>query len=300
MLRFSRTLPVASLLLGALAGTAAAQADVQIRVVPVASGVHMLVGAGGNIGVSTGPDGTFLVDDQYAPLAPKIRAALESLGAGPVRFVLNTHWHFDHTGGNEDFGGTGALIVAHENVRARMSTAQVMKELDRIVPPSPTGALPVVTFTEEVTFHLNGDELHAIHVPPAHTDGDAIVHWRRANVIHMGDIFFAGLYPFIDLSGGGTLDGVIGAVDVALGLANDATRIIPGHGPLASKADLQTYRTMLGTIRERFAAQIAAGKSLAEVKAMGLTREWDEAQGKVFITPDKLAEIVYADLSRRK
>jgi glyoxylase-like metal-dependent hydrolase (beta-lactamase superfamily II) len=165
----------------------------------------MLVGSGGNIGVSSGPDGVFVIDDQYAPLTEKIVAAIRGFSDRPIRFVVNTHWHSDHVGGNENLGKMGALIVAHDNVRERMSVEQVMEVFGRTVPPSPDQALPVVTFGEAVTFHLNGDELYVFHVPHAHTDGDAIIHFRKANVVHMGDTFFNGLYPFIDLGSAGNV-----------------------------------------------------------------------------------------------
>jgi glyoxylase-like metal-dependent hydrolase (beta-lactamase superfamily II) len=283
----------------ALADPLAAQQNfdsVRIVVQPVADGVHMLVGSGGNLGLSSGPDGVFLIDDQYAPLTERIVAAIRSVSDGPIRFVLNTHWHGDHTGGNEDFGKAGALLVAHDNVRARMSVDQFMARVNRTVPASPAGALPVVTFTQAVTFHLNGDELHAFHVPHAHTDGDAIIRFRRANVIHMGDTFFNGNYPFIDLSSGGNVNGVITAADTALALADDATRIIPGHGRLATKSDLRAYRDVLVAVRDRVRGGIAAGQSLDQIKAAGLTKEWDDVWGRGFIRPEQFVEAVYRSL----
>jgi glyoxylase-like metal-dependent hydrolase (beta-lactamase superfamily II) len=203
--------------------------SVEIKTTRVASGIYMLEGRGGNLGVSIGSDGAFLIDDQFAPLTEKILAAIRKLSGAPIRFVLNTHWHGDHTGGNENLGKAGALIVAHENVRERMSVEQFIEAFGRRVDPSPPGALPVVTFTDAVTFHLNGDEIHAFHVPPAHTDGDSIVHFRIANVVHTGDTYFNGRYPFIDLSTGGTIDGVIAAADRLLELCDTETRIIPSR-----------------------------------------------------------------------
>ena len=191
----------------------------------------MLMGAGGNLGLAVGNDAVFLIDDQYAPLTPKIQAAIAAITRKPVQFVLNTHWHGDHTGGNERFAEAGALIVAHDNVRKRMSSEQFLDFFKMRVEPSPRAALPLVTFGADVTFHINGDEVMALHCPAAHTDGDAIVHFRRADVIHMGDIYFNYLYPFIDKSSGGSADGVIAAVDRALALATDRTKIIPGTRP---------------------------------------------------------------------
>ncbi len=191
----------------------------------------MLTGSGGNLGLSVGPDAVFLIDDQYAPLTPKIQAAIAAITKKPVQFVLNTHWHGDHTGGNERFAEAGALIVAHDNVRKRMSTEQFIAFFSMRVEASPKAALPLVTFSTDVTFHINGDEVTAFHCPAAHTDGDAIVHFRRADVIHMGDIHWNYLYPFIDSASGGSADGVIAAVDRALALATDRTQDHPGARP---------------------------------------------------------------------
>jgi glyoxylase-like metal-dependent hydrolase (beta-lactamase superfamily II) len=288
-------------LLAAPAAPAGAQQDfsaVTIEVVPVAPGVSMLVGRGGNIGVSAGADGVFLVDDQYAPLTDKIRAAVATIDVRPIRFVLNTHWHGDHTGGNENLGQTGTLIVAHDNVRVRMSSEQLITLWEQTVPPSPAGALPVVTFSDAVTFHLNGDEIHAFHVPPAHTDGDSIVHFRKADVIHAGDVFFSGGYPFIDLGTGGDVDGVAAAAERMLELAGEGTKIIPGHGPLATRADLVRYRDMLAGCRAAVAALIAAGKSREETIAAKPTAPFDEAWGQSWIKPDVFAGILYDSLSK--
>ncbi|HEX5726152.1 MAG TPA: MBL fold metallo-hydrolase [Longimicrobiaceae bacterium] len=283
-----------------LAGPAAAQQQdtTPLRVVRVAEGVHLLMGRGGNIGVSSGEDGVFLVDDQYAPMTEQVRRAVASVTPRAIRFVLNTHWHGDHTGGNEALGRTGVLIVAHDNVRVRMSTEQFIELLGARVPASAREALPVVTFADAVTFHLNGDEIHAFHVPPAHTDGDAIVHWRRANVVHMGDVYFNGSYPFVDHSSGGSVDGIIGAADRVLAMSNDSTRIIPGHGPLATRADLQAYRDMVATARDRVRAAVAAGRTLEQAKAADLLADLNARWGGGFIRPDVFVQILYQDLSR--
>jgi glyoxylase-like metal-dependent hydrolase (beta-lactamase superfamily II) len=286
---------------GLLANAAFAQGpmdDVRIETIEVAPGVHMLVGRGGNVGVSSGADGVFLIDDQFAPLTRRIRDAVASIQAGGIRFVLNTHWHGDHTGGNENLGRTGALIVAHDEVRARMSTSHVSPTLGR-VPPSPPGALPVVTFSDALTFHWNGDEIHAFHVSPAHTDGDAIVHFRNANVIHAGDIYFNGRYPFIDLSSGGALAGVIAAVDRILELSNDRTRIIPGHGALSNRAELAAYRNVLATARDRVGAAVRAGQTVDQVLESRPLAEFDGAWGSGFVNPEAFLRTVYASLSGR-
>lgn len=271
---------------------------VEIQSEKLADGVYMLVGAGGNMGLSIGPDGAVLIDDQFAPLTDKIRAAVEAIEKREIRFVINTHWHFDHTGGNENLGKAGAVIVAHENVRKRMSADQVVEALGREFKASPKDALPVVSFTERVTLHLNGDDLDVFHVENAHTDGDAIVRFRKADVFHMGDTFFNGLYPFIDTHSGGGIDGMIAAADLVLGQADEKTRIIPGHGPIGDRAALQTYRDMLAGVREAVAAEIKAGRSLEEAVAARPTAKWDEAWGKGFMKPEKFVDIVYTSLKR--
>ena len=257
--------------------------DVQIQTTDLGNGVYMLVGQGGNIGLSVGEDGVFVIDDQFAPLTEKILAAISAVSDEPVRFVFNTHWHGDHTGGNENMGATGALIVAHENVRERMSTEQVLERIGRPVsttPPSPDGALPVVTFTEDVSFHINGDELHAFHVSNAHTDGDAIVHFVRANVVHMGDTFFRDRFPFIDTATGGSIDGVIGAAGQALAVMDAETQVIPGHGALSGREDLRAYRDALRTMRNAVATLVERGMSLDQIQAARPIRTQAAAWGQ--------------------
>lgn len=290
---------VAAVLLLAL--PAAAQQDfskVEVQAQDLGHGIHMLIGAGGNIGVSAGEDGVFLVDDQYAPLTDKILAAVGKISDQPVRFVLNTHWHGDHTGGNENMGKKGALIVAHDNVRRRMSTEQFLELFNQKVEPSPEVALPVVTFAEGVSFHVNGEEIHAFHMPNGHTDGDSVVHFKGADIVHMGDLFFNGMYPFIDTSSGGSIDGMIAAADQVLGMVTDSTKIIPGHGPLGSKADLQAYRDMLQGVRDAVAALVKEGKSLDEVKAAAPTQAFDEKWGGGFMKAEVFVPIVYESLKK--
>lgn len=266
---------------------------VEVKAEKAGEGVYMLTGAGGNIGVSAGADGVFLVDDQYAPLTEKVRAAVAAISDRPVRFLLNTHWHGDHTGGNENMGKAGALIVAHENVRKRMSVEQFRSLFNEKVPPSPAGALPVVTFTDAVTFHMNGDEIRAFHVAPAHTDGDSVIVFTKANVIHAGDLFFNGRFPFVDLDSGGSVAGIIAAADRVLAVADDRTRIIPGHGPLAGRAELKAYRDVVAVARDRVAALVKAGKSKEEVVAAKPTAEWDATWGTGFIKGDVFVGILY-------
>jgi glyoxylase-like metal-dependent hydrolase (beta-lactamase superfamily II) len=281
-----------------LAAPAAAQQDfskVEIRVEQIAPGVAVLFGAGGNIGLSYGEDGNILVDDQFAPLTDRIAAAVRTLDPDPVRFVVNTHWHGDHTGGNEAFGKRGAVILAHANVRKRMSAEQFLAALNQKVPPSPKDALPVVTFGDGVTLHLNGDTLHVVHVANAHTDGDSLVHWQRANVLHMGDTFFhRQSFPFIDLSSGGSIDGLVRAIDTALSISNASTRIIPGHGPVASRAELAAYRAMLVDVRGKVSSGIRARRSLAQIQAAKPASAYGMPNG--FITPDRFVEAVYNSL----
>jgi glyoxylase-like metal-dependent hydrolase (beta-lactamase superfamily II) len=282
------------------AGTVAAQrdfSDVKIKATRVTDRIYMLEGAGGNMGLSVGEDAVFLIDDQFAPLTEKIVAAAREIDDRAISFVFNTHYHGDHTGGNENLGAAGALIVAHDNVRERMSVEQFRKAFNQRIPPSPKGALPVVTFSESVTFHLNDDAIHAIHVEAAHTDGDSIVHFENANVIHMGDVMFSGFFPFIDVSSGGSLDGIIAACDTALELANGETKLIPGHGPLSGMDDLRTYREMLIGVRSAVGGLVDAGKSLDEVRAADPLAPWSEQWGKGFMKPDVFLEIVYRSLS---
>ena len=219
----------------------AAQADrfdkVEIRTTKLAESIYMLEGEGGNIGVSAGADGVFLIDDQFAPLTPRILAAIKAISDKPVRFLLNTHWHFDHTGGNENLGKAGVVIIAQDNVRKRLSSRTAIEFFKSAYGPSAPAGLPVITFNDTVTFHLNGDDATAVHVANAHTDGDSIIHFRNANVVHMGDTYFSGLYPFIDTGTNGSVKGVIAAVDRVLGMLDDTTKIIPGHGPLSGKRD---------------------------------------------------------------
>jgi len=286
---------------GLFAAAASAQQDfskVEIQTEKLADTVYMMTGSGGNLGVSVGEDAVFVIDDQFAPLTPKIQAAIANLTSKPVKFVLNTHWHFDHTGGNENLGKAGAIIVAHENVRKRLSTEGFIEFLGIKTKPEPKIALPVATFTRGITFRLNGDELVVTHAPRAHTDGDSIVRFGKSNVVHMGDTFFNKLYPFIDTSSGGTVAGVLAAADGVLKTADDGTKIIPGHGPLASKADLKAYRDMLAAVSGNIRGQIKAGKTLEQVIASMPTAQYDAVWGKGFLAPEKFVEMVYRNLKK--
>lgn len=281
----------------ALAASLLAQHDelakTEIKVVPVADGIAMLAGRGGNIGVVYGSDGIALIDDQYAPLSEKIVAAVKTLSDRPIRFVLNTHWHGDHTGGNEAFSGKGALVIAHDSVRKRMSVEQFNELWKNTTPPSPKAALPLVTFGATVTLHLGAHEIHAEHRPAAHTDGDAVVWLRAANVVHAGDLFFNGLYPFIDQSTGGTFSGYLAAIDDLLAKADAQTKIIPGHGPLAGRADLAAFRAMLSGVRDAMLPLVAAGRTGEQVVAAKPTAQWDGVWGGGFLDPPTFTKMVY-------
>ena len=287
------------LALGSTAPAAAQNFDsVQIRTVPISRGLAMLMGAGGNMALSYGDDATFLVDDQFAPLTPKIVAAIAKLTPNATRYVLNTHFHGDHSGGNENFGKAGTVIVAHENVRRRMSTEQFSKIFNRSTPASPKVALPVVTFTDQVTFHQNGEDISVFHVKSAHTDGDAIIWFRTANVVHMGDTFFRERYPFIDVDGGGSIEGLVTAIDRVLGVIDDNTKVIPGHGELSTKADLAEYRTVIAAARDRVKKLIAEGKTLEQAVAAKPLGEYDAKWGGGFIKPDVFLRLLYASYGK--
>lgn len=269
----------------------AGAAELQLR--EVAPGIHMLAGKGGNIGVFTGPDGTFLIDDQFAESTPAILDAVRSLGGDAPRFLLNTHYHFDHTGGNENFGRTGALILAHDNVRKWLRDGYQLKAFSRTQEPAPAGALPVITYSREISLHLNGQEVRALHIPGAHTDGDSVVHFRASNVIHTGDIFFNGFFPFIDTEHGGSLPGMLAAVDHILTLANAQTRIIPGHGPLASRDDLLAYRGMLFTALQRLSELKRRGLDLKAALAHNPLEDLDSQWGQGLFTTERWIRLVF-------
>lgn len=287
-----RIAPAVVLFLAVVTLPGEAQQDVQIQTVAVAPGVHMLIGSGGNIGVSSGADGVFVIDDQFAPLTEKIAGAVAAVTPESVRFVLNTHWHGDHTGGNENLGSTGALIVAHNNVRRRMNPEE-FRDLVGRSNQAPPSALPVVTFSDEINFHWNGEHLHVFHVPRAHTDGDVVVVFTRANAVHMGDLFFNGGYPFIDLESGGGVQGVIDAADAVLALARPDTKIIPGHGELAGAAELRAYRDMIVSVRDRVTQLRGQGMSEDQVVAATPTQAFDAAWGQ---NAERFVRAVYRSL----
>jgi cyclase len=267
---------------------------VEVKTVPVAGSVSMLQGSGGNIAVLVGPEGVLVVDDEYAPLVPKILTAIGKLSSKPIRFVVNTHWHGDHTGGNAALGAEGAVIVAQDNVRKRMSTEQFNAFIKKTSPPSPAIALPVVTFAEGVKFYVDGEDIEVTHIGPGHTDGDSTVWFHKANVIHMGDNFFNGMYPFIDGSSGGSLDGTVTALEGVLSRIDDQTKVIPGHGPLGTKADLKKFHDMLATVRDRVQKAVREGKTQDQVLALKPSADFDAAWGGGFLKPDYFVTMVYS------
>jgi cyclase len=295
---FRLMVPAALLL---LAGSARAQmgdpTKVTLKTTTVTGGISMIEGAngfsGGNVAASVGDDGLFIIDDEIEPMTVKLKAALGALSKKPVRFVINTHWHADHTGGNPAMAATGAVIVAQENVRKRLSVDNVIHMMghEMTVKAQPAAALPVVTFTDDVTLHLNGDDVHVIHVPPAHTDGDSIVHFKKANVIHTGDTVTAG-YPIVDVDSGGQFEGFITAADRILALCDDNTKIIPGHGPVMTKAELVARREMLIEVRDRIGKLLAAKKTVDEIKAAKPLADLDPKWGQGFVTADFVIEAV--------
>jgi len=271
--------------------------NVEIQTIKAADGIYMLTGKGGNIGLAVGADGVFLIDDQFAPLTEKIQAAITQVSDKPVKFVINTHWHPDHTGGNENLGSSGAVIVAHDNVRKRLSVDSFIEMFNMQSSAMAPAGLPVITFGDAVTFHLNGDEILVRHVMNAHTDGDAIVHFKHANVIHAGDTYFSGMYPFIDMAHGGSNDGYIKAIDQVLALADEKSVIIPGHGPISNKQELTAWRDMLKIIIDRIRTMVEDDASLEQIQASMPTRAFDERYGGGFISNETFVKMLYRNMS---
>lgn len=281
------SLKLAFLGAAALAATAMPNVASAQEISAIKDGIHVIMGRGGNIGVSVGEDGVFMIDDQFAPATEAILGQVKTVTDQPVRFLVNTHFHRDHTGGNENLGNAGVLIFAHDNVRARLLAGD-----------APADALPVVTFNDTTTFHMNGQTVRVFHTANAHTDGDAMIHFQEADVIHMGDTFFNGFYPFIDSRSGGSIEGVFRSIDLVLELADAETVIIPGHGPIANRDDLIAYRDMLTKARDAISPLIADGKSVEEIVAAAPTKEFDAQWGGGFLNPERFLRVMHAALTK--
>lgn len=272
------------LLVGSLTVTAQENFDT-VKIVPVrvAGNIYMLKGSGGNIGVLTGKDGVLMIDDQFAPLSTKIRDAIKSLDPGDIRFLINTHLHGDHSGGNENFKKLGVAIVAHNTVRDRMSKERYDKSDNKTIPPREKDAWPVITFADKISFHLNDEDIDLIHFGHGHTDGDVVIFFKHANVFHTGDIFVRYGYPYIDVASGGGINGFVSFLDKLLPVMDDNSKVIPGHGELATKADVKVFRDRLASLRDEVAAALKKGKKPGEIPAMGITDKYEAAWGHGFL-----------------
>lgn len=300
--RMLLVLPCAMLLFANAAARSgdAPQTEPDITVQQLRAGLHVVSGAGCNVVVWHGPDGTVLVDDGTEAMAPKLHAAVERIAPGPVRLVISTHWHPDHTGGNRHFAASGSVLVAHDSARARMSEQQTVSAYDLEVPAAPAEALPVVTFDDALDLHLNGDRLAALHVEAAHTDGDLLLWWEDANVVHVGDVYYSGIYPFIDLGSGGSLAGLVAALETVLSRADARTIIVPGHGPVSNRAELAAYRDMLVATGRRVRELIDAGKNLDEVLEAQPTAAYDPVFAPGSSSVERFIGILYEDLAGRR
>ena len=281
----------------AMAQTKTDYSKVEIKVQKVSGTVYMLQGAGGNIGASVGQDGIVIVDDQFAPLAPKIEAALKGITDKPVRFIINTHYHGDHTGGNEQFSRLGT-IIAQENVRKRLSQSTTTRF--GVTPPAPPAALPIVTFNDRATIHLNGEDIRAIYFPAGHTDGDSVIFFTQSNVVHMGDDFVTYGFPFVDVGNGGSVSGMIAGVEKVLAIAPPDAKFIPGHGNLSTADDVRKFVKMLKDTRALVTAAIEKGQSAEEMKKAHILAPYEDQYGKGFIKADEWIDTLSAGVTRKK
>jgi cyclase len=291
-----RPLLLIAVLFASINSVSAQEKAVEFTSFQLSDTIYMLKGRGGNVGISAGKDGLYIIDDQVEPVTDQLLKAIRKISNKPIRFVINTHYHDDHTGGNETIGGTGSVIIAHDNIRKRMTTEQVSIFSSSTTPPYPKDALPVVTFNDRISLHFNGESATAYYVANGHTDGDAIIHFPKSNVIHMGDMFFNELYPYVDLDAGGSMQGMITAAELALSLADESTRIIPGHGPLGMTEDLRGYRDYLIKASTNVQALIDQDMDLQQIIAATPTKEWDEELGKTWITPAQFVTFIYNSL----
>jgi cyclase len=285
-----------------MASLAYAKEDVkvQLTVEKITENISIIFDAGnGNTLMFAGEEGVLIIDTKSGPAIEKLSAKIAEISDKPIRYAINTHWHYDHVGGNELMGKAGATIIAHENVRKLMSTEQKIKFFNKTIPPSPEKALPLITYTKELALHLNGRKISAFHLGPGHTGGDTIVYFPRANVIHLGDLYFNRLYPYIGISSGGSIKSMIKAGNKVLAMIDENTKIIPGHGPLSNKAEYAKYLKMLTEIKTNVSKAIKAGKSMDDVIASKPTKKFDINWGKGFLGPDIFTRLVYMDLSRK-
>jgi cyclase len=281
------------------AGVAQTNYDtVRIRPVKITEQIYMLKGAGGNIGVLIGDEGSLMIDNQFAPLSNKINGAIKTLSPGEIRFAINTHIHGDHSGGNENFKKMGAILVAHAHVRDRMMKESKTRD-NRVLPPRDQAAWPMVTFTDKINFHFNDEDILLHHIDRGHTDGDVIIQFKKANVVHTGDAFVRYGYPYIDINSGGSVNGFINTLDKILLLIDDNTKVIPGHGELAGKADVKKLRDQMANIRDQVAAALKKGKKPDELPALGITDPYEAELGKGFLKGKDFVLIVAEDLSRK-
>ena len=271
--------------------------DVEIKSAKLSDNVYVITGKGGNIGLLIGKDGNILIDDQFAPLTNKILDMIHNLSNQPIKFLINTHWHPDHTGGNENFGKLGSLIVSHENVRERLSTEQFIQFMERKIKPSAVEALPIITFTDSISFHINNETVLVYHFPNAHSDGDSMIYFKENNVLHTGDIFVKNRYPFINTSSNGTIDGIIGALKKIIPLLNKESVIIPGHGDISNLNDLNEYLSMLQDVRNTISSQINKSYPIKQILESNPTSPFDNKYGNdKFITPDDFVTAVIKNL----
>ncbi len=274
--------------------------NVTISTTKLSNNTYMLKGSGGNIVVSVGQDGVFMVDDQFAPLTEKIREAISNITDQPVKFVINTHWHSDHTGGNENFGESGAIIVSHDNVKKRLSTEQFQEFFNRTVQPLPEKGLPIITFSDNMTFFQNGDEIRVIHVDNGHTDGDSVVYFAKNNVIHVGDDFTEKSYPIIDISSGGSIDGLISSLQTISSMIDDETKVVSGHTEISNKTKVNDLANMLKDVRQNVSQMIEDGKPLGEIIASQPTANYDETYyDHTIIKPEDFVTLIHQSLTRK-
>jgi glyoxylase-like metal-dependent hydrolase (beta-lactamase superfamily II) len=274
--------------------------NVTVSTTKLTNNTYMLKGSGGNILVSVGQDGVFMVDDQFAPLTEKIKQAISNITDQPVKFVINTHWHSDHTGGNENFGELGAIIVSHDNVKKRLSTEQFQEFFNRTVQPVPEKGLPIITFSDNMTIFQNGDEIRIIHVDNGHTDGDSIVYFTKNNVIHVGDDFADKSYPIIDISSGGSIDGLISSLQTISSIIDDETKVVSGHTEISNKTKVNDLTNMLKDVRQNVSRMIEDGKPLGEIIASQPTSNYDETYyDHTTIKPEDFVTLIYQSLTRK-